>query len=114
MREIKTGLEDSHVIELVARIVLVGLLVYGSYLILQPFIGIIIWSIIIAVAINPLITLGEKRLGWSRTKVSVYFTVAVVAPYPNSGDWSCSDAIRYRSINPCRIESRNTLYPSSE
>lgn len=79
MREIKTGLEDSHVIELVARIVLIGLLVYGSYLILQPFIGIIIWSIIIAVAINPLITIGEKRLGWSRTKVSVYFTVAVVA-----------------------------------
>jgi predicted PurR-regulated permease PerM len=79
MNEPQTRFDDEHIIELVAKIVLIGLLVYGSYLILQPFIGIIIWSIIIAVAINPLITLGEKRLGWSRTKVSVYFTVAVAS-----------------------------------
>lgn len=79
MNNYETQFNDRHIIELVAKIVLIGLLVYGSYLILKPFIGIIIWSIIIAVAINPLITLGEKRLGWSRTKVSIYFTVAITA-----------------------------------
>ncbi len=71
--------QDSHVFELIAKVALVGLLVYGSYLILKPFIGIVVWAIIIAITINPIISMGEKRLGWSRTKASVLFTIGVVA-----------------------------------
>lgn len=70
---------EDRIIETVAKIVLVGMLIYSSYLILKPFIGIVVWAIIIAVTMNPLITTGEKYFGWSRTKVSTYFTIIIIA-----------------------------------
>jgi len=70
--------QEERIIETVAKIVLIGLLLYSAYLILKPFIGIIIWAIIIAVTVNPLITIGEKRLHLSRAKVSTLFIIAVM------------------------------------
>lgn len=72
-------INDNKIIELVAKIVLVAFIVYGSYLILKPFIGIVVWAIIIAITINPIITIMTNRLGWSRTKSSVAFTLVIVA-----------------------------------
>ena len=69
---------DRNIFETAIKLSLLAFIGYFAFLILQPFIGIVIWSIIIAVAINPLITLGEIRLKMSRTKVSVYFTLAVI------------------------------------
>lgn len=71
--------KDRHVFELIAKIALVSFIVYGSYLIIKPFIGIVVWAIIIAITVNPIISMMENRLGWSRTKASVLFTIGVVA-----------------------------------
>jgi predicted PurR-regulated permease PerM len=71
--------KESHIFELLAKIALVSLIVYGSYLIIKPFIGIVVWAIIIAITINPVITMMEKRLVCSRTKASVLFTLGVIA-----------------------------------
>jgi predicted PurR-regulated permease PerM len=79
MTENKLELHDNKVIELVAKVVLVALITYGSYLILKPFIGIVVWAIIIAITVNPIITIMENRIGWSRTKSSVIFTIAIIA-----------------------------------
>lgn len=70
-------LQDNHILETLAKILIVGLILYGSFLIIQPFLGIILWAIIIAVTINPIITLGENTLKISRTKVSIYFTLSI-------------------------------------
>lgn len=64
-------------IEIAIKLGLLAIVVYISYLILKPFIGIIVWGIIIAVAVSPLINGLEKRLG-SRKKVIIGFTIAVI------------------------------------
>ena len=76
--ENKTTSQETQVIELIAKIVLIALITYGAYLILKPFIGVVVWAIIIAITINPVITFMENRLGWSRTKASVIFTLAII------------------------------------
>lgn len=53
-------------------------MIYLSYLIAKPFIAIVVWGIIIAVALSPLINSLEKRFG-NRKKVIIGFTVAVIA-----------------------------------
>lgn len=78
MVENKSVLQESYVIELVVKIALISFILYGAFLILKPFIGIVIWATIIAITINPIITMMETKLRWSRTKASVVFSVAVI------------------------------------
>ena len=65
-------------IEIAVKLGLLAILFYISYLIAKPFIGIVVWGIIIAVAISPLINSLEKRFG-NRKRVIIGFTVAVIA-----------------------------------
>ena len=65
-------------IEIAIKVGLVALVVYLSYLIAKPFMAIVVWGIIIAVAISPLVDSIEKRLG-HRKKIIIAITVAVIA-----------------------------------
>lgn len=65
-------------IEIAIKLGLLGIVIFISYLIAKPFISIIIWGIIIAVAISPIINNLEKRFG-SRKKVIIGFTLVVTA-----------------------------------
>jgi predicted PurR-regulated permease PerM len=64
--------------EIAIRISIVALVLYLSYLIAKPFMGIVVWGIIIAVAISPLVNMLEKRFG-HRKKIIIGITVAVIA-----------------------------------
>jgi len=65
-------------IEIAIKIGLVALVVYLSYLIAKPFIAIVVWGVIIAVALSPLVNSLEKRFG-NRKKIIVGITVAMIA-----------------------------------
>jgi predicted PurR-regulated permease PerM len=65
-------------IEIAIKLGLLFLILYISYLIAKPFIGIVVWAIIIAVALHPVINSLEKRFG-SRKKIVITLTVGVVA-----------------------------------
>ncbi len=65
-------------IEIAIKVGLLGLVIYLSYLIAKPFIAIVVWGIIIAVAIAPLIDSLEKRFS-NRKMIIIGFTVAVIA-----------------------------------
>jgi len=65
-------------IEIAIKVGLLAMVIYISFLIAKPFMAIVVWGIIIAVALSPLINSLEKRLG-NRKKVIIGFTVAVVA-----------------------------------
>lgn len=65
-------------VEVAIKVGLLAMLIYISFLIAKPFMAIVVWGIIIAVALSPLINSLEKRLG-NRKKVIIGFTVAVVA-----------------------------------
>ena len=64
-------------IEIAVKLGLLFLVIYISYLIAKPFLPIIIWAIIIAVAFHPVIIMLEKRFG-NRKKIIVGLTAAVV------------------------------------
>jgi len=64
-------------IEVAIKVGLLALVIYLSYLIAKPFIAIVVWGIIIAVALSPVINSLEKRFG-NRKKVIIGFTVAVI------------------------------------
>lgn len=65
-------------IEIAIKIGLIGIVIYLSYLIAKPFMTIVVWGIIIAVAIAPLVNMLEKRFG-HRKKIIIAITVAVIA-----------------------------------
>ena len=65
-------------IEIAIKVSIIALVVYLSYLIAKPFMGIVVWGIIIAVAISPLVTMLEKRFG-NRKKIIIAITIAVIA-----------------------------------
>ena len=65
-------------IEIAIKVGLLFGVIYISYLIAKPFIGLIVWAIIIAVALDPVIKMLEARFK-SRKKIIIGLTVAVVA-----------------------------------
>lgn len=65
-------------IEIAIKLSLLAMVIYVSYLIAKPFIGIVVWGIIIAVALSPVINSLEKRFN-NRKKVIIAFTVAIIA-----------------------------------
>jgi len=65
-------------IEIAIRIGIIALVVYLSYLIAKPFMGIVVWGVIIAVAIAPLIDSLEKRFG-NRKKIIITIAITAIA-----------------------------------
>jgi len=65
-------------IEIAIKLSIIAIVVVISFLIAKPFMAIVIWGIIIAVAISPLVNMLEKRFG-NRKKIIIGITIAVVA-----------------------------------
>jgi predicted PurR-regulated permease PerM len=65
-------------IEIAVKLGVLGIILYVSYLIVKPFLGIVLWAAIIAVAIAPLVESLAKRLG-SRKLVIWGITGVVIA-----------------------------------
>lgn len=65
-------------IDTIIRLLVLSLLIIGSFWIMAPFILLLIWAVVVAVAIYPLYKKFEKLFG-SRTKLSaILFTVLMV------------------------------------
>ncbi len=64
-------------IEIAIKLGVLAIVIYFSYLIAKPFIPIVVWGIIIAVAISPLINTLEKRFS-NRKMVIIGFTVTMI------------------------------------
>ena len=63
-------------IEIAVKLLLLGIVLYWAFLILKPFIVLVIWAIIIAVSLAPFIDKMDKRFAMSRSKIiwSLVFT----------------------------------------
>ena len=56
-------------IEIVVKLVLLGIVLYWALLILKPFIMIVLWAAIIAVTLSPIVIKLEKQLGGKRKQI---------------------------------------------
>src|SRR6478609_581271 len=66
-------------IEIFLRLALLILILYWCFQILSPFIQPVLWGIIIAVAVYPLQTMLQKRLGNKQTLTAVLLTLTMLA-----------------------------------
>ena len=65
-------------IEITIKVAILALVVYLSYLIAKPFMAIVVWGAIIAIAISPVVDSLEKRFG-NRKKIIISIAVMVIA-----------------------------------
>jgi predicted PurR-regulated permease PerM len=65
-------------IEIATKLGLLFGVLYISYLIAKPFIGIVVWAVIIAVALFPVINKLEKRFG-NRKRIIITLTSVIIA-----------------------------------
>ena len=71
-------------IEIAIKVFLLGIVLYWAFMILKPFIFLVIWAIIIAVALAPFIDKMDKRFSWSRSKIiwALVFTAVTALVVP--------------------------------
>ena len=71
-------------IEIAIKLGVIGVILAVSFLIIKPFLGILLWSVILAVALFPAVESLGKKLNLSRKKVVVILTIvanlALVVP----------------------------------
>ena len=65
-------------IEIAIKLGALGIVLYVSFMIFKPFLALVLWGIILAVALSPLVDSVEKRFG-HRKMVIILMTVAFVA-----------------------------------
>lgn len=67
-------------ITLLLRLAILGLLIYWSFSIVKPFVGVLAWAVILAVAIEPFYQKLVKKAGTKRKKmVTTLFAIVSVA-----------------------------------
>lgn len=71
-----SALPNENLIHLAIRLALLGVLVYWSFLIVHPFIPILAWSVILAVALYPAYSWLADYLGDRRILAAAFITIA--------------------------------------
>jgi predicted PurR-regulated permease PerM len=84
MPKVQTSLSKTEIIrlsmEIFTKIIAISLILIWAFLILKPFLMLIIWAIILAVAIFPLMKKIEKRFHLKRSLIAVLIVLAAVIP----------------------------------
>lgn len=65
-------------IEIAIKLSLLTIVIYISYLIAKPFMAMVVWGIIIAIALSPVVSSLEKHFG-NRKKIIASLTVIIIA-----------------------------------
>ncbi len=109
------NLNDNRSIELLIRIGFLILLVAASFMILAPFMIILIWGVIIAIAQFPLFKKSVNALGNKKTLTAVLFTLAglivIIIPSLMLAESSASG---YQNLLRAFEEGRLTIPPPTE
>ncbi len=109
------NLNDNRSIELLIRIGFLVLLIAASLMILAPFMIILIWGVIIAIAQFPLFKKSVNALGNKKTLTAVLFTLAglivIITPSLMLAESSASG---YQNLLRAFEEGRLTIPPPTE
>ncbi|WP_107666716.1 AI-2E family transporter [Cyanothece sp. BG0011] len=67
------------IVDLLIRLFLIGLLIFWCFLLIRPFLGILLWGIILAIAIFPVFLWLKNRLGGRRKLAGVLLILLGIA-----------------------------------
>ncbi len=79
MDQIKRDESVAIAIEIAIKLGILAIILFVSFLIFQPFLGVVIWSVILAVSIFPIVQSLTKKLNTTRKKVLIVLAVTVNA-----------------------------------
>ena len=97
--------------ELAIRLGLLGLLLYWSLTLIRPFISIIIWSVVIAVALYPLYQWTVGKVGGRTRLASVLVTALTLLVVIGPTTWLALDLIESVQIISERVNWRELAIP---
>ncbi|TWB04608.1 AI-2E family transporter [Bradyrhizobium stylosanthis] len=87
MTPLRKLLSAEQIVQLVIRLGLLGLLIAWTYVIIRPFVPILTWSAVLAVAFYPAFSWLSKRLGGRPRMAAVILTVTTLAIVIGPATW---------------------------
>ena len=86
-RASRSGRPGEEVIQIAIRLGLLALLIYWSFLLLKPFIPILAWSAVLAVALYPIYNWLSEHLGHRPRIAAAVMTLVVLAVFLGPATW---------------------------
>lgn len=80
-------LSTDDIVQLLIRLGLLGLLIFWTFLLIRPFVAILAWSAVLAVAFRPLFALLTERLGCRPYTASAVLTVVTLGVVIGPAAW---------------------------
>src|SRR5262249_24025902 len=80
---------SEEVIQIAIRVGLLALLIYWSFVLLEPFIPILAWSVVLAVALYPIYDWLSAHLGQRPRIAAALMTLVVLAVFLGPAAWLC-------------------------
>lgn len=104
-------LESTHVIEVALRLLLVGGLLYWSFVIVEPFAPMFVWSIVIAVAFYPVFEKLTEWIGGRRIIAAVVITLLGLLLVIGPATWMAVGVIQPAEALIAKLEAGQVPIP---
>ncbi len=112
MRTLRQLLSGEDVIQLAIRLGLLAFLIYWTFLLIQPFVPILAWSIVLAVAFYPVFDFLAKVLGGRPRLAAAILTVINLAIVIGPATWLGLGALDGLQAIAGSLDSGNLVVPS--
>jgi len=87
LKTLRQVLSADGVVQLVIRLGLLALVILWTFLIIRPFVPILTWSAVLAVAFHPVFSWLAKRLGGSPKTAAVLLTLVMLGIVIGPATW---------------------------
>src|SRR5215467_10608308 len=86
-RTFRKGRSGDEVIQTAIRLTLLAFLIYWSFVLLRPFIPILVWSVVLAVALYPAFDWLSSHLGHRPRIAAILIALVVLAVFLGPATW---------------------------
>ena len=100
-------------IQLVIRLGLLAFLIYWTFVLVRPFVPILVWSIVLAVALYPVFSLLSKLLGGRPRLAAVILTIVNLGIVIGPATWLGLSAVEGLKDFAGNLSAGNLVVPSS-
>ena len=112
MKTLRQYLPGDDVVQLVIRLGLLTILMYWAFLVIRPFVPILAWSIVLAVALYPVFNLLSRILGGRPKLAAVILTVINLGIVIGPATWLGLSAIDGLKALAENLSAGNLMVPS--
>src|SRR5260370_35948401 len=99
LKTLRQYLPGDDVVQLVIRLGLLAFLIYWTFVLIRPFVPILAWSIVLAVALYPVFSLLSRLLGGLPKLVAAILTLVKLAILLGPAAWlGLSALVRVRGV----------------